>query len=219
MTTIHPICPSCGGSATESIEVQHFEYGPEGHGIKLCASVPVITCKAECGQYTDWRGEAIREAVIQHNTVPQLMPEPGARAPAWDFNNAVDELESMYATGALTNADAGCQLAILHFANAEPDANCITTPDGGCVSTEPCMHSVRKEMTFIEACLRGEARTEEIDNWVERWHGTEIGSTQSLRELLGMTRTEYALWMREGDKALAAILVARRSADQPTRQL
>jgi YgiT-type zinc finger domain-containing protein len=64
MTTADtPICPSCGGPATESIQVDHFTYGTQ----PLQASVPVLKCE-KCGGSTDWRGEAIREAVVRYIT-------------------------------------------------------------------------------------------------------------------------------------------------------
>lgn len=66
------ICPSCGGPATESIQIQYFEDESQQPVRGLEASLPVIAC-AKCEtEFTDWRGEAIREAVIMYNRAAQL---------------------------------------------------------------------------------------------------------------------------------------------------
>jgi hypothetical protein len=46
---------------------------------------------------------------------------------------------------------------------------------------------------FIEKCLRGEVLLEEIDDFVDAWH--EGKSRSPLHTFLGMTQSEYSLWV------------------------
>ena len=48
--------------------------------------------------------------------------------------------------------------------------------------------------TFIEQCLNGDALLEDIDDFIAQWHEDE--STAPLHEHLGMTKEEYALWLK-----------------------
>lgn len=50
----------------------------------------------------------------------------------------------------------------------------------------------------------------DIDDWVERWHGSDTG--MELHEFLGMTREEYANWASAPD-ALEHIVAIRRLVD------
>ena len=63
---------------------------------------------------------------------------------------------------------------------------------------------------FIDACLDGEATPEDIDDYIDRWHG-DISVVARLHNWLGMTEAEYGRYLREPD-ALPAILQARRAA-------
>jgi len=47
--------------------------------------------------------------------------------------------------------------------------------------------------SFIEKCLRGEVLLEEIDDFVDAWHEGE--SRLPLHKFLGMTKSEYSLWV------------------------
>jgi hypothetical protein len=67
-----------------------------------------------------------------------------------------------------------------------------------------------KTETFIDQCLRGTALPDEIDDYVEKWHDGEIGQDLELRELLGMDRHEYAIWMRDAN-AIYSIIAAKRN--------
>ena len=60
---------------------------------------------------------------------------------------------------------------------------------------------------FIEMCLSGEALLDEIDDFVDEWH--EGDGTVTLHRFLGMTRSEYALWVNDSG-VLPFIVVARR---------
>ena len=59
--------------------------------------------------------------------------------------------------------------------------------------------------TFIAKCLRGEADAEGIDAFIARWH---TGSdARPLHVALGMSKSEYARWVRD-PAALLKILAA-----------
>lgn len=49
-------------------------------------------------------------------------------------------------------------------------------------------------MTFVELCLKGDAREEEIEQFVEAWHEGRQGADLALHEYLGMRWEEYQLW-------------------------
>jgi hypothetical protein len=63
-----------------------------------------------------------------------------------------------------------------------------------------------KRETFVARCLAGTAAPSDIDDFVERWHSSE--SSRSLRQCLGFTADEYAIWVRQ-PRALGIILFAR----------
>ncbi len=68
--------------------------------------------------------------------------------------------------------------------------------------------------TYVEACLDGDARSGDVDDWVAAWHDDAPGSENlSLEEFLGFTAEEYARWARDG-AALQEILEDRRSQRQ-----
>jgi hypothetical protein len=64
-------------------------------------------------------------------------------------------------------------------------------------------------LTFIDRCLQGTAIPEQIDQYVALWHDGAIGHDLELRELLGMSQAEYALWMRDAN-AIQSIIAARQ---------
>jgi hypothetical protein len=68
-----------------------------------------------------------------------------------------------------------------------------------------------KAQTFIERYLGGEAGFEEIDDYVDAWHRTPQGV--ELHEFLGMSKEEYALWLRNPD-ALSEIARARKERER-----
>ena len=60
--------------------------------------------------------------------------------------------------------------------------------------------------TFLEMVLSGDLQSEDIDDFIDRWH--EGGDTGTLAESLGMSDDEYALWVIKSD-ALDLIIEAR----------
>lgn len=59
--------------------------------------------------------------------------------------------------------------------------------------------------TFLDLVLTGEARQDDIDDFVDQWHDGD--TSYSLAEFLGMSDDEYALWV-EKPSALNLILQA-----------
>jgi len=49
-------------------------------------------------------------------------------------------------------------------------------------------------VTFVDAVIAGTTLITEIDNWVESWHTTI--STITLHEHLGLTFSEYGMWVQ-----------------------
>jgi hypothetical protein len=68
-----------------------------------------------------------------------------------------------------------------------------------------------KTLTFIDNCLHGTFGPDQIDDYVAQWHDGAIGNGLELRELLGMSRSEYAMWLQDA-KAIHKIITARREA-------
>ncbi|MEI2282438.1 hypothetical protein [Paenibacillus polysaccharolyticus] len=63
------------------------------------------------------------------------------------------------------------------------------------------------EQKFMDACLNGDALSEDIETYIEEWHESE--STEEVFEYLGMTEEEYGLWV-ENDGILRSIFAARQ---------
>jgi len=59
---------------------------------------------------------------------------------------------------------------------------------------------------FIDACIAGTALFEDIDDFVDKWHGSKEDG--ELHEFLGMSVDEYNLWMVDAS-ALQTIVDAR----------
>jgi hypothetical protein len=60
---------------------------------------------------------------------------------------------------------------------------------------------------FIDRCLTGNALLEEVDDFVDEWHrGSGKGT---LREFLGMSESEFSLWINDPD-VLPYVILARR---------
>ena len=75
------------------------------------------------------------------------------------------------------------------------------------------------ECSFIDSCLRKEAKPEDINDYVERWHTQHPNGApiHTLSEFLGMTPDEYEMWVKCGDSAIPSILENReKNADKPT---
>ena len=65
----------------------------------------------------------------------------------------------------------------------------------------------RNEEKFADLCLKGEALADQIDDFVDCWHESDVDIP--LHEFLGLTRDEYALWVERPD-SLKFILFARK---------
>ena len=55
--------------------------------------------------------------------------------------------------------------------------------------------------TFIEKCVDGEETPDNVDDYVDLWHGSicETLGIPILYEYLGMTREEYGIWIKNAD--------------------
>ncbi len=61
-------------------------------------------------------------------------------------------------------------------------------------------------MTYIEAVLNNKALLLDIDDYVERWHNNEAPKKYvELRDYLGMTKEDYALWVMHPNKLIDII--------------
>jgi|LakMenEpi03Aug12_release.lakeMendotaPanAssembly.Ray.scaffolds.fasta_scaffold5370222_1 hypothetical protein len=48
--------------------------------------------------------------------------------------------------------------------------------------------------SFIELCLTGERRLDDVDDFIECWHAGS-GDDVTLREALGLSPQEYSVWL------------------------
>lgn len=62
------------------------------------------------------------------------------------------------------------------------------------------------ETSFMVLALRGEVLSDEIEDFVETWHGSE--SNAELHDFLGMSFEEYSLWASDPN-TIDVILSAR----------
>jgi hypothetical protein len=67
--------------------------------------------------------------------------------------------------------------------------------------------SMSSRRSFVSLALAGEAMTDEIDDFIDRWHRDPRGL--SLHDYLGMDRDEYALWLSSPD-TLPLIITSRK---------
>ncbi len=61
---------------------------------------------------------------------------------------------------------------------------------------------------FVSCVLKGIAKIEDINNWIEFWF--EYQPDIELKEALGFTDEEFALWCKEGDHVLHQIIENHR---------
>ena len=64
---------------------------------------------------------------------------------------------------------------------------------------------------FLSLALAGEAGSDEIDDYIDRWHQDLLGL--SLHVYLGMTREEYGLWLDWPDSL--PLIIASRKLNKP----
>lgn len=69
--------------------------------------------------------------------------------------------------------------------------------------------------SFIEKCVAGEVLLEEIDDFVEKWHSSD--SDLPLHKFLGMTKSEYSLWV--ADSAVLPFIVTAHKTSQDVGDL
>lgn len=62
---------------------------------------------------------------------------------------------------------------------------------------------------FVAACLQGHALLEDIDDYVESWHENAKDPTP-LHRFLGMSRSEFELWVADPD-VLPFVVEAHRA--------
>ena len=65
-----------------------------------------------------------------------------------------------------------------------------------------------KTHTFMQLALQGYVMSDEIEDFVSRWHDSD--SDQDLHDFLGLTFDEYSLWVSEPDY-IDIIIGARHS--------
>lgn len=70
------------------------------------------------------------------------------------------------------------------------------------------------DSSFMTLALDGRALADEIEDYVELWHGSD--SSQEVHEFLGMTFEEYSLWVADAD-SIDIILTARHRG-RPLRE-
>lgn len=67
--------------------------------------------------------------------------------------------------------------------------------------------------TFIDQCVAGTEKPENIDEWVHLWHVCPDDHVTPLSKYLGMTREEYAIWIME-PSTIHKIVEARKRSGQ-----
>ena len=60
---------------------------------------------------------------------------------------------------------------------------------------------------FIKDCINGDALLQDIDDYIDKWHDSEID--EPLFSYLGMSKKEYALFV-EDENYLASIVTAHK---------
>ncbi|KPX19594.1 hypothetical protein ALQ08_103394 [Pseudomonas syringae pv. delphinii] len=73
-------------------------------------------------------------------------------------------------------------------------------------------------MSFVEQCLKGSVREEEIERFVEDWHEGRKGADMELHKYLGMSWDEYQMWVTT-PSALSIVLAARKRGISLEQQL
>ena len=65
---------------------------------------------------------------------------------------------------------------------------------------------------FMVDCLNRNAKTSDIDRYVEYWHSHETGN--SLKEFLGMSDSEYEQWAKNSDAVIEHFITERKNRYQ-----
>jgi len=71
--------------------------------------------------------------------------------------------------------------------------------------------------SFIQLCIEGKAKPEDISADVERWHNTEeVAIPLALHDYLGMTWEEYGKWVQD-PSILPTIIEAHKEKHERSR--
>ena len=62
---------------------------------------------------------------------------------------------------------------------------------------------------FIQLCVEGKAKPENINEWIDKWHEPLVAIPLSLHTYLGMTWEEYSRWVADAS-ILPAIIEAHK---------
>lgn len=73
------------------------------------------------------------------------------------------------------------------------------------------------DMTFIDKCISGDAFLDEVDDYIDAWHDTDIPEDIELHEYLGMTWKEYSLWVT--NPSILGVIVDVRRKDSSLEDL
>jgi hypothetical protein len=157
-----------------------------------------------CGQYGSWRR---RRAIIVHgknsaadtHTTSFLFRRHGIfRCTRWPEGVAISRLPALLHLGRLTWRNRSVYQARKTF--------------GGTACRDRRAYQASSERqgycamkTFLDLVLAGDARQDDIDDFVDQWHDGDASC--SLAEFLGMSDDEYALWV-EKPATLSLILQA-----------
>jgi hypothetical protein len=63
--------------------------------------------------------------------------------------------------------------------------------------------------SFIQLCIEGKAKPEQINDWIDKWHEPLVAIPLSLHTYLGMTWEEYGQWV-QNPSTLSAIIEAHK---------
>lgn len=70
------------------------------------------------------------------------------------------------------------------------------------------------ESSFMSLALNGEVLSDEIEDFVEAWHASDI--KDEIHEFLGMTFQEYSLWVSDPDSI--DIIISARHRHIPLKE-
>ena len=71
--------------------------------------------------------------------------------------------------------------------------------------------------SFIEKCINGDASLDEIDDYIDEWHDSDLDINLELHEFLGMSWEEYSLWAVK--PSLLAEILNHRKQDVSSKKL
>lgn len=63
--------------------------------------------------------------------------------------------------------------------------------------------------SFIDKCVAGTAKPEELNDYIEYWHEHSLGI--SLQKFLGLTKAEYETWLKGTDAVILNVIADRKA--------